>query len=57
MSISGQQRHGLEMTKQTVCLTQITPEAILKPRSDLLDSSVLVTKNEVWEKFVTATFF
>lgn len=44
MSISGQQKQGLGMTQQTACLTQITPKADLKPRSILLDNSVLVTE-------------
>lgn len=46
MSISGQQKHGLGMTQQTVCLTQITPKAHLKLRSALLDNPVLVTKKK-----------
>jgi hypothetical protein len=47
MSISGQQKHDLGMTQQTACLTQIPPKAGLKPRSALLDYSVLVTKKKM----------
>jgi len=47
MSISGQEKHGLGMIQQTACLTQITPKADLKPRSALLDNSILVTKKKL----------
>jgi len=56
MSISGQQKHGLGMTQQTACLTQITPKADLKPRSALLDNSVLVTKKLSLEKICSSNF-
>jgi len=56
MSIIGQQKHGLGMTQQTVCLTQITPKADLKPKSALLDNSVLVRKKWSFEKICSSIF-
>lgn len=51
-SISGQQRHGLGKTQQTACLSQITPQAGLKPRTALLDNSIFVPpkKMKFWKR-------
>lgn len=56
MSVCGQQKQGLGMTQQTACLTQITPKDDLKPRSTLLDNSVLVTKKLSFEKICSSNF-
>jgi hypothetical protein len=56
MSISGQQKHGLGITQQTACLTQITRKAELKPKTALLDNSVLVRKKISLEKICSSNF-